>query len=98
MSCGVGCRRVSDPALLWLWCRPVATALIRPLAWEPPYTVSVALKHTNKRKPLAHSKSNYEREVNSNSVLSQERRKSSNKQPKLTPKATREERTDKALN
>ena len=28
MSCGVGHRRGSDPALLWLWCRPVATALI----------------------------------------------------------------------
>ena len=28
MSCGVGCRRGSDPALLWLRCRPVATAPI----------------------------------------------------------------------
>ena len=28
---------VKDPALLWLWSRPVATAPIRPLAWEPPY-------------------------------------------------------------
>ena len=37
MSCGVGCRRGSDPVLLWLWRRPVATALIRPLAWEPSY-------------------------------------------------------------
>ena len=27
---------VKDPALLWLWCRLVATALIQPLAWEPP--------------------------------------------------------------
>ena len=27
---------------LWLWCRPVATALIRPLAWEPPYAAGVA--------------------------------------------------------
>ena len=36
-SCGVGCRRGSDPALLWLWHRPAATAPIRPLAWEPPY-------------------------------------------------------------
>ena len=36
MSCGVGCRRGSDLALLWLWCRLAATALIRPLAWEPP--------------------------------------------------------------
>ena len=25
---------VKDPALSWLWCRPVATAPIRPLAWE----------------------------------------------------------------
>uniref|UniRef100_A0A4X1V611 Uncharacterized protein n=1 Tax=Sus scrofa TaxID=9823 RepID=A0A4X1V611_PIG len=37
VSCGVGCRCGLDPALLWLWCRPVATAPIRPLAWEPPY-------------------------------------------------------------
>ena len=28
---------VKDPALLWLWHRPAATAPIRPLAWEPPY-------------------------------------------------------------
>ena len=37
MSYDVGCRRSSDPELLWLWRRPAATALIRPLAWEPPY-------------------------------------------------------------
>jgi len=42
VSCGVGCRRGSDPTLLWLWCRPVATAPIRPLAWEPPYAEGVA--------------------------------------------------------
>ena len=30
--------------LLWLWCRPVATAPIRPLVWEPPYAMGVALK------------------------------------------------------
>ena len=50
---------VKDPALLWLWCRsqmrlgsrvavaevwPAATAPIRPLAWELPYAVGVALK------------------------------------------------------
>ena len=34
MNCGVGHRCGSDLALLWLWCRPVATAPIRPLAWE----------------------------------------------------------------
>ena len=44
MSCGIGYRRGPDPALLWLWCRPAATALIGPLAWEPPYAMGVALK------------------------------------------------------
>ena len=42
MSCGVGCRRGSDPTLLWLWRRPVATAPIQPLAWEPPYAEGAA--------------------------------------------------------
>ena len=53
MSCGVVCRHGSDLALLWLWCRPVATALIRPLAWEPPYATGTALekgKKTGKKK------------------------------------------------
>ena len=36
MSCGVGCICGLDPELLWLWCRPMATAPIGPLAWEPP--------------------------------------------------------------
>ena len=44
MSYGVGCRRGSGPMLLWLCCRPVATAPIRPLAWEPLYAAGVALK------------------------------------------------------
>ena len=44
MSCGVGHRCGSDLALLWLWHGPEATALIRPLAWEPPYAAGVALK------------------------------------------------------
>ena len=43
MVCGVDCRRGSDLALLWLWCRPVA-APIRPLARELPYATDVALK------------------------------------------------------
>jgi len=42
VSCGVGCRRGSDPALLWLWRRLVATAPIQPLAWEPPYAARAA--------------------------------------------------------
>ena len=49
VSCGVGCRRGSDPALLWLWRRPVATALIRPLAWEPPHATGVALKRQKRK-------------------------------------------------
>ena len=35
---------VKDPVLLWLWGRPAAPALIRPLAWEPPCAASAALK------------------------------------------------------
>ena len=42
MSCGVGCRHGSDPELLWLWRRQVATAPIQPLAWEPPYAAGAA--------------------------------------------------------
>ena len=44
VSCSVVCRCCSDPALLWLWCRPAAAAPIRPLAWEPPYAAGAALK------------------------------------------------------
>ena len=39
-----------DPALLWLWCRPVATGPIRPQAWEPPYAVGAALEKTKQNK------------------------------------------------
>ena len=41
---------VKDPELLWLWCRPAATAPIKPLAWEPPYAEGVALKRQKKKK------------------------------------------------
>ena len=51
MSCGVGRRCSSDPALLWLWRRLVATAPIQPLAWGPPYAmVGVALKRQKNEK------------------------------------------------
>ena len=39
-----------DLALLWLWCRPVATAAIRPLAWEPPYAMGAAPEKAKKTK------------------------------------------------
>ena len=44
MNCGVGRRHGLNLVSLWLWCRPAATALIRPLAWERPYAASMALK------------------------------------------------------
>ena len=56
---------VKDLALPWLWRRPAATALIGPLAWEPPYAVSVVLKKKTQAKlpreiiPLLFQKINY---------------------------------------
>ena len=41
---------VKDPALLWLWYRPAATAPIRSRAWEPPYATGAALKKKKKKK------------------------------------------------
>ena len=49
MSCGVGRRRGSDPALLWFWRWPASTAPIRPLAWEPPYVAAGAAQEKAKR-------------------------------------------------
>ena len=59
VSCGVGHSCGTDLTLLWLWRRLAATALIRPLAWEPPYAVGVALEKTktkNKKKNFPSSK------------------------------------------
>ena len=50
MSCGVGHGHGSDPMLLWLWCRPAATAPIQPLAWEPPYAAGAALKSKERKR------------------------------------------------
>ena len=49
LSCGLGCTPGSDPMLLWLWRRPVAAALIQPLAWELPYATGTALKERKKK-------------------------------------------------
>ena len=43
-------RRGSDLALLQLWCRAAAVALIGPLAWEPPYATGAALKRQKDKK------------------------------------------------
>ena len=50
LSCGGGSRLCSDLALLWLRHGIVATALIRPLAWEPPYAAGMALKRQKDKK------------------------------------------------
>ena len=52
------------------------------------------MKHDDP-KPMGCSKSSSKREVYSNTILPQETRKISNKQPNLTPKETRERRTKK---
>ena len=48
VSFGVGCKHGLDLGWLWLW--PVATALIQPLAYEPPYATGEALKSQKKEK------------------------------------------------
>ena len=50
MSCGVGRRLSSDPALLWLWHRQAAAVPIEPLAWELPYVSGESQKDKKKEK------------------------------------------------
>jgi len=49
MSYDVGHRCDSGPTVLWLWCRPAATAPLGPLPWELPYAKGVALKKIKKQ-------------------------------------------------
>ena len=49
-ECGVGCKLVSDLALLWLWRGLAAVVPIRSLAWKLPYVASVALKSKKKKR------------------------------------------------
>ena len=60
MSCSVGHRCGSDPALLWLWCRVAADAPIRPLARELQYAASMALKSKSKQKQKPEKKKWYQ--------------------------------------
>ena len=66
MSCGVGRSLGSDPELLWLWHRPVATAPTGPLAWEPPYGAGAAIKKKNRRKSQAWGQKRIPEEVMEN--------------------------------
>ena len=47
MSCGVGRRLGSDPALLCLCHRPAAECPIEPLTWELPYAICETLKNNS---------------------------------------------------
>ena len=49
MSCDVGRRHGSNPALLWLWHRQAVVAPIRPLAWEPPCALGAALTRKKRK-------------------------------------------------
>ena len=49
---GVGRRHGSDPALLCLWRRLAAAALIRPVAWEPPHAVGAAQEMAKRQKKI----------------------------------------------
>ena len=53
VSCGVGGGHSLDPALLWLWCRLAAAALMMPpLAQELPYATLEALKEKKKERKI----------------------------------------------
>ena len=40
--------------LLWLWCRPAAAALIRPLVWELAYAAGVDIARKKKKRILTY--------------------------------------------
>ena len=48
-SCRLSCKCSSDLALLWLWHRLAAAALIWPQTWELPYVMGAAIKNKNKK-------------------------------------------------
>ena len=57
VSCGGDHRCGSDPAVLWLWCRSAAVALIQPLARELSYVTGLALKRGKKKKESSYYQS-----------------------------------------
>ena len=50
VSCYIGRKCSSDPALLWLWRTLASTAPIWPLSWESHYALCVALKTKRQKK------------------------------------------------
>ena len=73
MSCGVGGRLGLNPALLWLWHRPVATAPTGSLAWEPPYAAGAALEKAKRQKTKNKQKKQIELTDTENTYCSYER-------------------------
>ena len=69
MSCGVGCRRSSDPALLWLWHRPVTPAPIQLLAWELPYAAGAAQEMAKRQQQQKQKKKKRKKEYTRVSLL-----------------------------
>ena len=63
MSCGVGCRCGSDPTLLWLWCRLVAAAPIRPPNLGTSICCGCGPKKAKKKKKKKKKKKSPERET-----------------------------------
>ena len=55
-GCGIGGRHDLDAVLLRLWCKPAATAPIRPLAWEPPYAAGAAQEIAKRQKQKQNQK------------------------------------------
>ena len=42
-----------------LWCRPVSAALIRPVAWEPPYAAGLAVEKKEEEEEKLKRKKNF---------------------------------------
>ena len=55
----MGCRRGSDTALLWLWCRLAAAALVGLLGWEPLYATGAAQEKAKRQKKKKRKKMLY---------------------------------------
>ena len=68
MSCGVGHRRGSHLTLLWH--RLAATALVRPLTWEPPHAAGAALKRQKTKNKKIKNKTKKNKNKNKKPITS----------------------------
>ena len=70
MICGVGRRPGSDLALLWLWHRTAAAALIQPLGQEPLYATGVTPYPTKSKQTDRHTHTHTHTHTNYKAPLS----------------------------